>query len=241
MSSIPVLQRNKLFNYSAHKEIQDFNESGPNHLHVTLVVPFFVVDHPSRPFRWSELGACRQAAKDHWYEKSQKLKVRTSFKILVDLVRDATNAVSWTSSYSCLCQVQDFLCFRTGVRPTVSNSSLKCLFSEAGKDATRAATDRRIPWSGRACPGAKIRIRAHRKEKNLPAITSVTYFKRIKIRSCNIFIAERWFCRCDSTEEDSVYNLCSGKSESNSQLVPLPPPFAVQSTAMRSASPVSTL
>ena len=28
-----------------------FSESGPNHPHVESVVPFFVLDHLSRPFR----------------------------------------------------------------------------------------------------------------------------------------------------------------------------------------------
>lgn len=75
-----------------------------------------------------------------------------------------------------------------------------------------------------------------------PAIASVTYWTRTSIRSCNIFTADRCVCRCDSTGEKIVsqhYTQHEGKQ--NLQLVPLPPPRAVQSTAIRSASPVSTV
>lgn len=37
---------------------------------------------------------------------------------------------------------------------TVSNSSRKALFSEAGKDATSAANERRVAWSLVACPNS---------------------------------------------------------------------------------------
>jgi len=136
-----------LFDYSARKELQ-----------LMKTVPIAVQHLTSHSSSWTTslvLPAGQnkvlvdELQKESVKKKSGKVKIRTSFKILVDFVRDATNAVSWTSSYSCLYQRQGCLCDMTGMGHTVSNSSLKCLFSEAGKDATRAATDRRIPWSGR--------------------------------------------------------------------------------------------
>ena len=75
---------------------------------------------------------------------------------------------------------------------------------------------------------------------DIPAITSVTYLISTRIRSCNIFTADLCVCRCDSTLRHQTINPAP-QIAPDSQLVPLPPPRAVQSTAMRSASPVSTL
>ena len=132
----------------------------------------------------------------------------TSFSMFVDLVREDRNTVSWTSSYSCrLCPL--VIVSRQAIvsKRAVSNSSLKYLFSEAGNEAMSADRERRVVWSGRAWPKNSFKLKHYEKSMIvlskwfIPAITSVTYLIRIRIRSCNILTADLWVCRCDSTEQ----------------------------------------
>ena len=132
----------------------------------------------------------------------------TSFSMFVDLVREDRNTVSWTSSYSYLqvMFISHSLKQERVLKRAVSNSSLKYLFSEAGNEAMSADRERRVVWSGRAWPENSFELRYYEKSMIVlgkcfvPAITSVTYLMRIRIRSCNILTADLWVCRCDSTE-----------------------------------------
>ena len=123
----------------------------------------------------------------------------TSFKMLADFVSVDRNAVNCTSSYS-YGMVWAWKWRLNKDQPTVSNSSRKALFSLAGKDAIKAERERSIAWSFFAWPSHTSQFhRTWEKDMSLPTITSVTYCIRTKIRSCNIFIAARWVCKCDST------------------------------------------
>lgn len=85
-------------------------------------------------------------------ERLMDPRTRTSFNMFADFVKVDKNAVSWTSSYSYDVSYQ----YRCRIGPikfhTVSNSSLKLLFSLAGSDAIRADRARKVAWSFFAWP-----------------------------------------------------------------------------------------
>ena len=151
----------------------------------------------------------------------------TSFSMFVDLVREDKNTVSWTSSYSCLqiMSISQSQTRKSVKKRAVSNSSLKYLFSEAGNEAMSADRERRVVWSGRAWPKNSFKLNRYEKSMTvlskcfIPAITSVTYLIRIRIRSCNILTADLWVCRCDSTEQQKASEYCvEGKQKGKSHV-----------------------
>lgn len=72
-------------------------------------------------------------------------------------------------------------------------------------------------------------------------MTSATYCTSTMILSWSIFTAALCDCKWLCTRTRSAFRTRALQSKENIQLVPACPPFDVQSTAIRSASPVSTV
>jgi len=140
--------------------------------------------------------------------------------MLEDLVSEERKAVSWTSSYSWHQMHLAHTIYTLLQLLTVLNSRRKALLSVTGKEAIRAAKERRIASSFGAWPeDPRINpsvIGQHSVSCYAPEITSSTYLTRTRIRSCNILTADLWVWRWESTETVSTtYQIIKFKNSHN--------------------------